>query len=123
MKAFGKILAIVALLVGLWTSAATAGMMRSRTIHQSEYGKYWAFTVPAGILYCMTAKEGEPMIAFVTENAAYALNQAAKDSGYADIDPILKRPAKAIPFLNNRESDSAANVNLFVTQGIRLCSS
>ena len=83
-------LAATALLVAVLAGCGSSPSGHSEILSQADYDGTWPFRVASGTLRCLPGKEHPPLGAIVIKVAgtSYAVNGAARDSGYRPTAPI-----------------------------------
>lgn len=69
-------------------SPATASSRHSQLVRQDDYGEAWPFGPNEGLLRCR-AKGGKRVVTLEVDGVEYALSEAAKRRGAADLSLIL----------------------------------
>jgi hypothetical protein len=105
-------LALLVQLAGCGEEGATGAS--GQEVSRAEYGRDWPLTVGRGVLAC----ERPQGVTFTApDGTAYAVNGAAQDYGYPEIDPIWRNsPDQYDPHLTLK-----VNIGPLIDRGLELC--
>ena len=95
--------------LALAATACGGGGAAGVEITAEQFGDSWPFTVERGQLSCA----GASAIVFTADGTEYAVNEAAREAGYAALDPVW-RSSPIIPALK-------VSVAPVIERGLDLC--
>jgi hypothetical protein len=91
-------------------STTTYGSRHSRLIRQDDYGETWPFGPNQGLLRCRRGG-GKRIVTLEVNDVKYAVNEAARRRGAADLRLILTTDHGGVPL----------DFSLVLEDGLRLC--